>query len=266
MSSFYREKVVFVTGASSGIGKDIAILLAKKGAHLILSALSKEELEEVKEVCIPNAASCHILPADFSKPKEVQQIAEKAKGLHRRIDVLILNAGVSQRSFIHETAFETHQKIFQINYFSNVQIINSLLPLMLEKSSGYIAVTSSIVGKFGFPLRSAYSASKHALQGFFETLRLEYWKHNIHVSIIIPGRVNTNISVNAISGDGKNHGKMDEGQAGGMPSELCAKKYLKAIEKQKRETFVGGKEILMVHIKRLLPSLFNKLAKKIKPT
>lgn len=266
MSTFFKNKIVWITGASSGIGRDIALLLAHQGAHLILSSSSEERLKNIQNLCIPQAASCQILPVNLAKPDQVILATRKARELHQRIDVLILNAGISQRSFIQETPYEVHQLIFQVNYFSNVQLIKQLLPMMIEQGGAHLAVTGSITGKFGFPLRSAYSASKHALHGFFETLRLEHREDAIHVSMILPGRVNTNISLNAVNAEGKKHGKMDDGQAGGISSTQCAKKYLKAIEKGKKEVLIGGKELMMVHIRRFFPALFYRISQKIKPT
>jgi short-subunit dehydrogenase len=154
----------------------------------------------------------------------------------------------------------------EIDYFSYVILTKAILPGMIEAKEGCIAATSSISGKFGFPLRSGYAAAKHAIQGFFETLRIELKPHNINVTIAYPGRVNTNISLSAILKDGKAHGEMDDGQASGISAEKCAKIYLKAIAKGKPEVLIGGKELLMVHIKRLFPGIFYRVINKIKTT
>jgi len=165
-----------------------------------------------------------------------------------------------------DTLFEVDKRIMDINFFAPVLITKLVLPDMIQKDSGTIAVTSSITGKFGFPLRSAYSASKHALYGYFETVQAEYYDRNIRVVMICPGRVNTNISINALEENGKRHGILDSGQAGGIPAEKAAKQIVDAIFKQKPEVFVGGMELLMVTIKRLFPGLARKLIRKIKPT
>ncbi len=220
----------------------------------------------VKRECLVSAPSVHVVPADLTQSDVIVSLTEKVKSIHRRLDVVILNAGISQRGYICDASFESHRKIFQINYFSNVQIVQHLLPLFLKQGYGHLAVTSSITGKFGFPLRSAYSASKHALHGFFETLRLEHHDDNIFVTIAMPGRVKTDISFNALDASGKKHGKLDPGQAGGISAEQCAEKYLRGIEKRKKEVLIGGKEIWMVHIRRFLPALFFKIAGKISAT
>ena len=152
-----------------------------------------------------------------------------------------------------------------INYFAPVMITKLVMPGMLKKQYGTIAVTTSIAGKFGFPLRSTYSASKHALYGFFESLQAEYYDRNIRVVMICPGRVRTNISMNALGPDGNKHALYDKGQAEGITADKAAKKIVNAIYKRKSELFVGGKELIMVTIKRFLPGLSRILVRKIKP-
>jgi short-subunit dehydrogenase len=142
----------------------------------------------------------------------------------------------------------------------------TVLPYMIKQQYGHIVTMSSPVGYFGFPLRSAYSAAKHALHGFYETLRIEHQQDNIKVSIVTPGRVNTNISINAITQSGKKHGKMDDGQANAMSSEKFAKKMIKALAKDKKEILIGGKELIMIYLKRFFPFIFNNIVRKIKPT
>ncbi len=137
---------------------------------------------------------------------------------------------------------------------------------VIVQGGGTIAVTSSIDGRFGFPLRSAYASSKFALYGFFETLQAEYHDDGIRVVMVCPGRVQTQISFNALEGDGKKHGRMDEGQQNGITAEKAARKIVKAIKKQKPEVLVGGPELLMVHIKRFLPALSRILVRRINAT
>ncbi|MBN2634825.1 MAG: SDR family NAD(P)-dependent oxidoreductase, partial [Prolixibacteraceae bacterium] len=157
------------------------------------------------------------------------------------------------------------RKIFEVNYFGTIALTKAILPEMIKNGGGHLAVTSSIVGKFGFPYRSSYSASKHALHGFFESLRAENVQHNIRVSIIVPGRIKTNISVNAINSEGKTHAKMDEGQDNGMTAEKSAEIICKKLIKEKKEILVGGKEVIMVHIRRFFPFLYYRLSSKVKP-
>ncbi len=261
-----ENKTIWITGASSGIGEATALLLAKEKPNLILTASREEKLVEVQKKCLAQGASCKILPYDLSNLENIDSLCEQALKCFGKIDILFLNAGISQRGKALDTRYEVDEKIFDVNYFAQVKITKHILPKMIENGGGTIAVTTSISGKFGFPLRSAYSASKFALYGFFESVHAEYYDQNIRVVMICPGRVKTNISYNALEADGTKHAQMDDGQAGGISSEKAAEKIVKAIKKQKPEVLVGGKELLMVYIKRFLPGLARKLVRKIKAT
>jgi short-subunit dehydrogenase len=262
----FNEKTVWITGASSGIGKSCAEEFAKEGANLILTALEEDLLEEVKNQCIKNgAAEVCLLPFDLSNLDGLNELAEKAWNAFGKIDILYNNAGISQRANTVETELKVIHKIMDVNYFAPVALTKNILPKMLAKGGGQLAVTTSIAGKFGFPLRCAYCSSKHALYGFFETIQAEYFAQNIHVTIVCPGRVQTNISRYALEKDGSQHGELDKGQAGGVSAEAAAKKIVRAIYKRKREVLVGKKELLMVYIKRFFPALAAKMARNLKP-
>lgn len=263
---FFTNKVVWITGASSGIGEALVYELAKQKAIIIISSNQQDELERVKQKCDTLQTESYIQFLDVTNQENINSTLANIIQKYGRIDVLINNAGISQRALVIETSIEIDRKIMEIDYFGTVMITKAVLPYMIRKKSGYIAVTSSISGKFGFPLRSAYSAAKHALHGFFETLRAEVYNHNIKVLIAFPGRVQTNISLHAITKDGTPHGKMDDGQNTGITAEKCAKQYLRAIEKDKKEVLIGSTELLMVYIHKFFPRLFYKLARKIKPT
>lgn len=261
-----KKKTIWITGASSGIGEACAYLYARQGVNLILTATRAERLAEVQQECIRLGAQCAVLPFELSDLKHIDELTDNAIAAFGKIDIAFLNAGISQRSKILETDDKVDEKIMAVNFFAPVKISKRLLPEMINQGGGTIAVTTSISGKFGFPLRSAYASSKFALYGFFETLQAEYWDQNIRVVMVCPGRVRTNISYNALEADGKKHGQMDEGQDSGISSEKAAKKIVKAIEKQKPEVLVGGKELLMVYIKRFCPGLARKMVRKIKTT
>jgi len=262
----FKGKTVWITGASSGIGEQLVYACARRKAKLIISSNQESQLKSVKKNCEKMGAECFVVPFDLSKPKEVNDAGLIVLEKFKTIDVLINNGGISQRANVVETSMETIRKIMEINFMSAVTLSKLVLPGMIENGSGVIAATSSITGKFGFPLRSAYAASKHAVLGFFETLRLENKDNNIQVTVAIPGRVRTDISVNAVTGKGAVYGKMDDGQSGGISAEDCAEQYIKAIEKNKKEVLIGGKELMMVHIKRFFPALFNRMATRIKAT
>lgn len=261
----YHEKTVWVTGASSGIGEALASAFSRAGARLILSARNLDRLKEVAGRCVDPERHL-VLPLDLSDTsnhaKQVRAVLDRLG----HIDILVNNGGVSQRCLVSETGMETDRRIMETNFFGTVSLTKAVLPSMLEKKSGHIVVISSLVGKFGTPLRSAYSASKHALHGFFDSLRAEVQDKGIQVTIVCPGFIQTNISVNALTADGTCHGIMDEAQAGGMPAGECAERILQAIEKGREEVLIGGKELLGVYIKRFFPSIFSRMIAKAKVT
>ena len=257
---------IWITGASSGIGEACALRYAEQGARLVLTSSSAERLETVAAKCRELGASeVAVLPYDMSVTEGIEALVEKAWTVFKGIDIVMLNAGISQRTNVEDTSMEMVRKIMEINYFAPVAIAKELLPRMVSAGGGKIAVTTSIAGRFGFPLRCGYSSSKFALYGFFETLQAEYYNAGIKVTIVCPGRVNTNISRYALDKGGKPHGVMDPGQAGGMSAEKAAQIITRAISKGKREVLVGRKELLMVYIKRFFPGLCATLARKIKP-
>jgi short-subunit dehydrogenase len=264
---YYSHKTVWITGASSGIGKETALQLASiSGIRLILSARSVEKLQGVQKSCIEKGAQCEVLPLNLEESDKLTDKAKQALSIFNGVDILVNNGGISQRSSVIETPIENDRKIMEIDYFSSVILTKAILPHMVTQKSGHIVVVSSISGCFGFPLRSAYCAAKHALYGFFESLDIEMRKHGIAVTIVSPGRIQTNISYAALNKDGKAHGRMDEGQANGMPVEICVRKMLRGIRKKKHEILIGNKEVLMVHFYRKIPALFHAIAGKIKAT
>jgi dehydrogenase/reductase SDR family member 7B len=262
----FKDKIVWITGASSGIGEALAYAFVKENARIIISSNQPEELEAVKQKCQAMGADVMSVCFDLISPESIKQAADLVLQKYGKVDILINNGGISQRSFIRETPMDIDRKLMEINYFSGIYLTKLLLPSMINQKQGHIAVTSSIVGKFGFPLRSAYSASKHAIQGFYETLRFEEKENNIKVTVIIPGRVRTNISINAVTKNGQAYGKMDDGQNDGITPEKSAKIIIRAIKRNKREVLVGSKELLMVHFRRFIPALFYRLASKQKHT
>jgi short-subunit dehydrogenase len=265
MKKIFQNKIVWITGASSGIGEALVYAFVSAGAKVVASARNEAELQRVKSQCsAPD--SCHIVPLDLAKVDALEGIVKGVFNSFQRVDYLINNGGVSQRSTAMETPLELDRRIMEINFFGTVALTKYVLPYMVKQGGGYIAVTSSIAGKFGFYQRSAYAASKHALHGFFESLRLENRRQNIRVSMIIPGRVKTNISVNAIDKEGRAHGKMDEGQSSGISPERAARQILRGLSKSKREINVGGSELLMLYFKRFLPNLHYLISKNISET
>ena len=257
----FKDKVVWITGASSGIGESMAVQVAKEGGKVVLSARTQSKLQELKAK-LQNPASHLIVPLDLEESGNFEDLVEQVKDHFGRIDYLFNNGGKSQRSEVHETPLDVDRRIMEINYFGNIALAKAILPVFREQKSGHYLIISSIAGKFGFFLRSAYSASKHALHGFYESLMLEEEKNGINVTIACPGKINTEISVNAISASGKKHGVMDHNQETGMSAEECARQLLNAVKKNKKEVLIGNKEIKAVTIKRLFPKLFWKIIRK----
>ncbi len=257
----FKNKVVWITGASSGIGEALALCFAKEGALLILSARRTDELERVAKLC-GDKVQCMILPLDLAETGNVDNLTQKVVERFGKIDVLINNGGLSQRSLVQDTAIDIDRKIMEVNYFGQVALTKSVLPHMLSNKSGHIVTISSIAGKFGFWLRSAYSASKHALHGFYESLRLETEDDGIKILIAVPGKIQSNISVNALKGDGSTHNKMDKNQSEGMPAMECAEIIIEAMKQNREEILVGGREIKAVWIKRHFPGLFGRIIRK----
>ncbi len=259
-----KEKVVWITGASSGIGEALAYALAKEGAFPVLSARNTGKLEEVKKKCLMSTSKCWVQPADLSSNDHFEKLVNTVYAQTGGLDILINNAGRSQRSLATETPLEIDRNIMELNFFSVVALTKLVLPQMLKNKSGHIVVISSITGKLGFPMRTAYSASKHALQGYFESLRAELSEDPVKITIVSPGRIKTNISLNSLTKTGMPYNKMDDGQENGMTPEACASRIVKAIKKDQKELLVGKKEILLVHIRHFFPALYHKIVTKIK--
>ncbi|MBK6952734.1 MAG: SDR family oxidoreductase [Crocinitomicaceae bacterium] len=259
----FENAVVWITGASSGIGEEAAKQLNAAGAKVILSARNFEALQAVqKNLKYPEQSV--IICVDLENTSTIPSIAKQIIDKYGRIDILINNGGLSQRGEAADTPIEVDRRIMEINYFGNIAMTKAVLPYMRAQKSGHIVVTSSIAGKFGFFLRSAYSASKHALQGFYESLLLEEEKNNIHVTLVYPGKINTDISKSALTSEGKAHGVMDHNQETGMPVDECVRRMLKAVKKNRKSILIGNKEIWAVHIKRFWPALFWKIIRKQK--
>ena len=261
----FKNKVVWITGASSGIGEALVYAFDKRGSKIIISARRETELERVKNSC-KNPQNIIIETIDLEDHNSLNQKAKLVLEKVDKIDILINNGGISQRSLAKDTILNIDKKIMNINYFGTVALTKSVLPNMLKNKNGHIVVISSISGKIGVPLRSAYAASKHALHGFFDTLRAESWKENINVSIICPGFIRTNVSMNALTADGTAQNTMDDATNKGIEPAVLAEKIINAIDKNKEEIVIAGKEGLGIYLKRFLPGVLSNIMKKTKVT
>ncbi|OYU94743.1 MAG: short chain dehydrogenase [Bacteroidetes bacterium B1(2017)] len=264
MSSQFSNKVIILTGASSGIGKALAMQMAVPGAKLILAARRMNELTELVQTCEAKGAICHPLFLDVSDEASIKEFASKVKSLVNVVDVLVNNAGISQRSQAEETDIAVDRRIMEVNFFGQVSLTKSLWPLLCQSSHANIVLISSVVGTFGFPQRSAYSASKHALEGFFESWAIENKRENIHFTTVSPGRIQTNISLSALKADGTSHQVMDDGQVNGIPVDVCAKKIISGLLKNKRKIYVVQNEMILIILRKTAPFLYFWLVKKLK--
>jgi dehydrogenase/reductase SDR family protein 7B len=261
----FENKVVWITGASSGIGEATAIAFAKLNAKIVLSSRRKDELERVGKLCNLNENQILILPFDLNNISLFESNVNTIINKFGKIDLLFNNGGFSQRSEALKTPLEIDRQIMEVNYFANIALTKLVLPIMIKQQSGQIVVISSIAGKFGFFFRSSYSAAKHALHGFYESLRLETEQHGIRVLIVCPGKIKTNISINALTEDGKKHNKMDESHKDAMSAEICVSNIIEAVKKNREELLVGGREIKAVWLKRFFPNFLTRILRKQSP-
>jgi len=254
--NFFSEKICWITGASSGIGAALSNTLSSLGAWLILSGRDYQRLELVKRDCA-NPEKIILLPCDMEEGSILPVVAAQAWNAFQGIDFVFLNAGMAVRDLIADTDMAMFEKVMQVNFLSNVQLTKELLPRMEHRGRGCFVVTSSLCGKFGVPKLGAYSSSKHALHGFYESLRAEQGKNGIKITMIIAGLVRTNITLHALKGNGNQYGRMQDSIAAGISPESCAIKILQAVSEGKCEALIGGREILTVWAKRFFPGLFR---------
>ncbi len=258
---FFNNQIVLITGASSGIGEALSYAFSKQNATLLLCARNEQELLRVKSNI---TTRCEIFVCDITNYLSVDVMISSILLKYQKIDVLVNNAGMSQRALAFETEFRVDEKIMNLNYLATVYLTKKVLPVMISQKKGNIIVISSISGKFGFWQRSAYAASKHALQGFFETLQIELREYNINTLLVCPGGVKTNISKNALGKDGTPHGTMEALQLKGMSPESLAMKVLHASARGKKQLLAGQAEVFLYYIKKWFPWLFFKIVENVK--
>lgn len=262
----FKEQVIWITGASSGIGEALAIAFHKQGAKLIISSRRPKELERVKSACQTGSGDIEILPLDLTDTDSHPDIVADAISRYGHIDMLMNNGGISQRGLAHETEIDVIRQVMEVNFFGTVSLTKELMPHLIERKSGHIVVMSSVMGKFGTRLRSSYAASKHALHGWFDCLRQETYVHNLDVTLVCPGYVKTNVTYNALLADGTPLSSMGSGQMQGMSAESFANILLPKLAKRKREIYIGGREVWAIYMKRFLPGLLEKILQKVRVT
>jgi short-subunit dehydrogenase len=264
--NFFTNKVVWITGASSGIGEALTYKLAQNGAKLIISARREEELKRVQQQS--GSANVFILPLDLEAPDSFALKVQEAIAAFGQIDIMVHNGGISQRSLVKDTLPAVQRRVMEVDYFSYIELTRLLLPHWQQRKSGHVVVISSVMGKIGTPLRSAYAAAKHALHGFFDCLRTEVWKDNIKVTLIMPGYIRTQVSLNAVTASGEKLNEVGKNIGHGFPADKTAEQILKAIQKGKNEKYVGrpwSQEWMALHIMRLFPALAFKIFKNAVP-
>ena len=232
------DKVVWITGASSGIGEALAQRIASEGARLALSARRRTELERVG-AALPPGTRATIVPGDVTDLASIPAWIAQIEAELGPIDVLVNNAGVSQRSLARDTTLETYRYLMEVDFFAPVALTQAVVPGMVERGSGQIVVTSSVAGKYGTPLRTGYAAAKHALHGYFDSLRGEVTKDGVIVTTLVVGAVHTDVSINALTGDGSTYGVMDDLQATGIEPKRAADALVAGIIADEPEVLVA---------------------------
>ena len=259
MKTKFKDLTIWITGASSGLGEALAIAFAKKGATIILSGRNEDKLEAVKEQC-KKSKNHHIVPFDISDSEQTQAAYKSAINKAGKIDWLINNAGVSQRSLIMETSEDVERQIMELDYFAQTRLTRLVLPAMLEQGGGKIVMISSVAGLIGTQYRGAYSAAKAAIHLWANSLRAELYDQGIEVATIFPGFIQTNVSINALTGDGSALGTMDEATSKGLTASEFAKQVVKALSKGEEYIIVGGRqERMATRVNRLSPPKLYKL-------
>jgi dehydrogenase/reductase SDR family protein 7B len=259
----FSDKTIWITGASSGIGAAMARALAARGARLILSARSADKLESVRQSCsAPDKHLCLIM--DLSNQTSIEAAWSHLRELPRAVDILVNNAGMTQRARVVETGMDVYRRLLEVNFLAAVDLTRKVLPGMLERGAGQIVAVSSLMGKFSSPQRSGYAAAKHALQGFMDALRAEVHAFGIQVLVASPGFVNTDVSRNALRGDGTLHNRMDPAQAAAISAESCAEQIITAMAKGRDEVFPGGRERVGLLLQRLSPALLRRVMRKVR--
>jgi dehydrogenase/reductase SDR family member 7B len=261
----FRNALIWITGASSGIGEACAYDFSRRGARCVLSARREEALHAVREKCARPEEHL-VVPLDLANPDTLDAAAERVRSKAGVVDLMLHNGGISQRSLARETEDAVVRRLMEVNFFGTVRLNQAVLPGMLARRRGHIAVVTSLVGTFGTPLRSGYAASKHALHGYFDSLRAEVYDDGLRITLICPGFIRTQVSNNALTADGTAQGIMDEAQASGMAPKTCARAIAGAVKAEKDEVYIGGREVVGVYLKRLSPTLFNRMIRRVSVT
>jgi len=261
----FANQVVWITGASSGIGEALAMEFSRYGARVVLSARRADELERVRQRLVWPENHL-VVPLDMAQPEAFGTAVEAVRNHFGRLDILVNNAGISQRSRAMDTDIAVDRRVMEINFFGVIGLTKAVLPWFREQRGGRVVVISSLVGELPTPLRSAYCASKHALHGWFESLRAEEYEHGLKILMVLPGFVHTQVSVNAVTADGSAHGKMDDYQKQGLAADVCAERIIHAVQRDRAQVIIAGREGLGIWLKRWFPALYRAIIRRVKVT
>jgi len=258
-----KDKIIWITGASSGIGEALAYSCTAEGAKVIISARREDELKRVAENCKTDSKNIFILPIDLENTEFIEEKVNQVITEFGKIDVLINNGGIGQRGKAVNTKTEIDRRVMEINFFGTINLSKAVARVMQKQKSGKLVVVTSIMGKYGMPLYATYAASKHALYGYFESLRQELYADNVKVLIVSPGFIDTDVSVKLLTENGSAYGIKSDAQKKGMSAMECAKGIVKAIKGSENHKYVGGYELFSVYVKQFLPKTFYKLMRKM---
>ena len=257
----FPHHVVWITGASSGIGEATAHAFAREGARLVLSSRRPTELERVRQA-LPRPGDHCVVPLDLSRAESFPAVTSEVLRRCQCVDILINNGGVGQRALALEAAEPVERAVMEVDYFGTVALTKAVVPSMRARRSGHVVVISSVMGYIGTPGRSTYAAAKHALHGYFDSLRGELWRDGIGVTIVCPGYVRTAISENALGPRGERHARTDASTARGIPAARCADAVVRAVARKREEVYVG-RERVAIYLKRFAPGLFSRIVRRM---
>jgi len=244
MTQKLKSKTIWITGASSGVGEGMATVFHHEGADIIISGRRQAELERVKAACTGGPGSVTVVAFDMTDAGARETAAQQVLERFERIDILVNNAGIGQRSLAKDTTPQVERRIMEIDFFAPVALTRLVLPRMIEQQSGHLIVTSSVAGKHGVPLHSAYCAAKHALHGYFDTLRIEHLHDNIAVTLLVIAGIRSEVFEHALTGDGSEYAKNDRHGTSGIAAEDCAERVVEAIVDGEPEVVISIKEAM----------------------
>lgn len=259
----FANQVIWITGASSGIGEATAYAFAREGARLVLSSRRPAELERVRRACARSADHV-VAPLDLTRVETFPAVVADVLAQCARIDILVNNGGVSQRAFAVDATAEVERALMEVDYFGPVALTKAVLPAMRTRRAGHVVVVSSVMGYIGTPGRSTYAAAKHALHGYFDSLRSELWREGIKITIVCPGYVGTAVSDNALGPQGEKYGRTDGTQMRGIAPEKCADVIVRSVARGREEVYVGGPEVAGIYLKRFTPWILSRIVRRMK--